>query len=308
MRWCCNRGVCFPQIGDTSTYATFINSWAATARGAAADCPSFDSQSLFPIVGPDVKDEHNSSDEEGNEHLVSKRLVFDGEKVTALRERIGDTLTTFKYPTRIEAVSSLIWKSAVEADIATPPKQPPAKDQKSEPVSEMHIIVNLRKRMDPPLADSSFGNIFSMTTAKASVSRGAVDLNDSAGQIRVAISRIDDDHVKRMQNDEDSKEEYDRFRIAVSQMDSGYNYWLMSWCNFPLYEIDFGFGKPNWVTTDAVEVLEENDIFLMDTSIGNGVEAWIKLEQEKMNMFLSNQESLCSCVLFFLLFLFVVFV
>ncbi|KAI3842051.1 hypothetical protein MKX03_014469 [Papaver bracteatum] len=90
-----------------------------------------------------------------------------------------------------------------------------------------------------------------------------------------------------MQNDvdsEDDDEEYDHD-------DDEYNdYWLMSWCNFPLYEIDFGFGKPDWVTTDAVEVLDENDIYLMDARTGKGVESWIKLKPEKMDMFLNNNE------------------
>lgn len=280
------------KIGDTSTYATFINSWAATARGAPAASTNFDSQSLFPIPVPDTSDTDNdrrgshSSDDEENEDLVTKRLVFDGEKVSALQERIGDTLTTLKYPTRVEAASALIWKSAMEAGFATSP--PAVKDQTPEPVSEMYIVVNIRKKMDPPLSDSSFGNIFSMATAKATITSGGVDLDDLVGQIRVAISGVDGDHIKRMQNDEDSEEDDEEY----DHEDEYNDYWLMSWCNFPLYEIDFGFGKPDWVTTDAVEVLDENDIYLMDARTGKGVEAWIKLTPEKMDMFLNNQELL----------------
>ncbi|MCL7042081.1 hypothetical protein MKW94_011731 [Papaver nudicaule] len=282
------------KIGDTSTYATFINSWAATARRAPADqvaCPSFDSQSLFPILVPDTDTDwrgYGSSDEEENENLVTKRLVFDGEKVNALRERIGDTLTTLKYPTRVEAVSALIWKSAIEARLATSPE--PEDDLKPEIVSEMNIVVNVRKKMDPPLADSSFGNIFSMATAKASITSAGVYFDDLVGQIRIAISRIDGDHVKKMQNDEHSDDEEEGYDHDHDDDDN--DYWLMSWCNFPLYEIDFGFGKPDWVTTDALEVLDENDIYLMDTRVGKGVEAWIKLEKQKMDMFLKNQELL----------------
>ncbi|MCL7040364.1 hypothetical protein MKW94_006282 [Papaver nudicaule] len=284
------------KMGDTSTYATFINSWAATARGASAAYPTFDSQSLFPIPGvPDtVTDlkECDSSDEEQHktENLVTKRLVFDGAKVSALRGRIGETVTTLKYPTRVEAVSALIWNSAMKAGLATsaPPPPPAAKDQ----VSKMYIIVNVRKKMDPALSDSSFGNIFTMATAEASVTTSAgVDLDDLAGKIRVAIGRIDGDHVKRMQNEID--EEYARFWTAIGRIDGGYNEKKKkSWCNFPLYQIDFGFGTPVWVTSDALQVLGKNDIYLMDTRIGKGVEAWIKLKEEEMDVFLKNQELL----------------
>ncbi|KAI3943216.1 hypothetical protein MKX01_027514 [Papaver californicum] len=276
------------KIGDTSTYATFINSWAATARGAPAIYPNFDSQSLFQIPAPDTPDTDNdrrrysSSDEEEDENLVTKRLLFDGEKVTALREKIGDTLTTLKYPTRVEAVSALMWKSAMEAGIVTSPRGDPEPDLRSE----MYIVVNVRKKMDPPLSDSSFGNIFSMATAKTTITSAGVDLDDLVGRIRVAISKIDGDHVKRMQNDEDSDDEDEKYDEDEEDND----YWLMSWCNFPLYESDFGFGKPDWVTTDAVGVLDENDIYLIDTRFGRGVEAWIKFKQEKMDMFLNNHE------------------
>lgn len=100
------------KIGDTSTYTTFIDGWAATARGAAADkqvCPTFDSQTLFPVDMATDFTGYGSSDEEENENLVTKRLVFHEAKVTALRQRIAETQTTLKYPTRVEAVSALIW-------------------------------------------------------------------------------------------------------------------------------------------------------------------------------------------------------
>lgn len=142
------------KIGDTSTYTTFIDGWAATARGAAADKqvrPTFDSQILFSVDMATDFTGYGSLDEEENENLVTKRLVFHEAKVTALRQRIAETQTTLKYPTRVEAVSALIWKSAMGAG-SLPPN-----DQKPEPVSWLRIIVSLRKKMDPPLGDSSFG-------------------------------------------------------------------------------------------------------------------------------------------------------
>ncbi|KAI3841927.1 hypothetical protein MKX03_007965 [Papaver bracteatum] len=271
------------KIGDTSTYTTFIDGWAATARGAAADeqvCPTFDSQTLFPVDLATDFTGYESSDEEENENLVTKRLVLHEAKVTALRERIAETQTTLKYPTRVEAVSALIWKSTMEAG-SLPPN-----DQKPEPVSWIRIIVNLRKKMDPPLGNSSFGNIFTAATAKSIITCGGVELEELVGRVRSAVKKIDCGYIRKMQDGEDFDSDFD------DDHDEENDYWLMSWCNFPLYEIDFGFGKPSWITTDAMEVLDENDIYLMDTRIGKGVEAWIKLKEKKMAKFLNNLDIL----------------
>ncbi|MCL7051377.1 hypothetical protein MKW94_024237 [Papaver nudicaule] len=273
------------KIGDTSTYATFITGWAATARGAAADdivYPSFDSQTMFPVDTASDFTGYGSSDEEENENLVTKRLVFSDASITALRQRIADTQTTLKYPTRVEAVSALIWKSAMEASSSKP--LPQSNDQ--TPVSWLRIIVNLRKKMNPPLGDSSFGNIFTGATAKSPITCGGVELVELLGRVRSAIQKVDCEYVKKMQDDEDFDSDFE------DDHEEDNDYWLMSWCNFPLYESDFGFGKPYWVTTDAVEVLDENDIYLLDARVGKGVEAWIKLKEEKMAMFLNNLDIL----------------
>ncbi|PPD91882.1 hypothetical protein GOBAR_DD11192 [Gossypium barbadense] len=73
-----------------------------------------------------------------------------------------------------------------------------------------------------------------------------------------------------------------------------------SWCNFGLYEIDFGWGKPTWVTC-ATESKSEigmvNTIVLMDTKMGNGVEARVFLEEQHMVMLEQNQELLAFGIL-----------
>ncbi|KAK5845108.1 hypothetical protein PVK06_001262 [Gossypium arboreum] len=60
-----------------------------------------------------------------------------------------------------------------------------------------------------------------------------------------------------------------------------------SWCNFGLYEIDFGWGKPTWVTCTAStksEAVFMNTIVLIDTKMENGIEACVFLEEQYMVM------------------------
>jgi shikimate O-hydroxycinnamoyltransferase len=55
-----------------------------------------------------------------------------------------------------------------------------------------------------------------------------------------------------------------------------------SWCKFPFYQIDFGFGKPTWFSSvhKPLEI-----VLLVDTKFGTGIEAWVSLEVENMLQF-----------------------
>ncbi|KAH7515582.1 hypothetical protein FEM48_Zijuj10G0041900 [Ziziphus jujuba var. spinosa] len=63
-------------------------------------------------------------------------------------------------------------------------------------------------------------------------------------------------------------------------------YSCTSWCKFPLYETDYGFGKPVWVSSTIVAF--KNTIVLVDTKQGDGIEAWVALEEENMLIFEGN--------------------
>ncbi|CAK7345068.1 unnamed protein product [Dovyalis caffra] len=58
-----------------------------------------------------------------------------------------------------------------------------------------------------------------------------------------------------------------------------------SWCKFPFYEADFGWGKPIW-SSPALK-LNRVAIFL-DTKDGKGIEAWIGLSKDDMVKFEKN--------------------
>ena len=94
------------------------------------------------------------------EKILTKRFVFSASSVAALREKYADQSTTEdlpRRPTRIEALSALIWSRfvAVTHGMADPRR-----------VYTILHAVNLRTRMDPPLPENYFGYIvrFAITT------------------------------------------------------------------------------------------------------------------------------------------------
>lgn len=66
-------------------------------------------------------------------------------------------------------------------------------------------------------------------------------------------------------------------------------YKCSSWCKFPLYETDFGWGKPAWMT--SINKLVSNAISLQDTTDG-AVEVLMTLDEEEMSIFERQEELL----------------
>ncbi|XP_031270307.1 stemmadenine O-acetyltransferase-like [Pistacia vera] len=63
-----------------------------------------------------------------------------------------------------------------------------------------------------------------------------------------------------------------------------------SWCWIPVYQVDFGWGRPEWVTTTSNGM--KNSILLMDTRDGLGIEALVTLEEQDMAVFERDDELL----------------
>ncbi|KAL7227690.1 hypothetical protein ACSBR1_022540 [Camellia fascicularis] len=72
--------------------------------------------------------------------------------------------------------------------------------------------------------------------------------------------------------------------LSNAEIDS---YLFTSWSRFPFYEIDFGWGKPVW--TSVVNMPLKNFIFLMDNKEGDGIEAWVCLDEKDMVNFEQDQ-------------------
>ncbi|XP_044500646.1 stemmadenine O-acetyltransferase-like [Mangifera indica] len=272
------------KIADASSMITFIKNWAATARGESANfCPQFVSAILFP-----PKDVGGLSSTEAvptKENIVMKRFVFSGYKIAALREKYSDkpTLEDNKiHPTRVEVLSSFIW-SRFAASTGT-------KIGFERPYMLVQAV-NLRKRMHEPLPDDSFGNIAGPSGIIVSEDSESKDVYSLIRKFRNAISKINGDYVMKLQagamedfgfsvtNDE---------RLNKAEM---VNFWYSSLCRFPVYEADFGWGRPIWIAWGGLPY--RNLVTLMDTKDGDGIEAWVHMTEEDMAKF-ENDHHLLS--------------
>jgi shikimate O-hydroxycinnamoyltransferase len=113
--------------------------------------------------------------------------------------------------------------------------------------------VNLRRRADPPFTESSMGNIIWGTGALCTAEI-EIDLVCMVSKLREAITKVNVDFVKNLQGDGGFFKLWELLKArtgAVSSMafSCGMDYiGFSSWCNFGAYDIDFGWGKPMWVS------------------------------------------------------------
>ncbi|KAL5768193.1 hypothetical protein ACOSQ2_014976 [Xanthoceras sorbifolium] len=255
------------KIADGSSLIAFIKNWAATARGDNGNfCAEFVAAGLFAPIDVDGFDRNISPAEK---NAVLKRFVISDSAI---------------YPTRVEALSFFIW-SRFQASTQT-------KIGPEKPLLLVHAV-NLRKRMNQPLSDDSFRNFFRPAITISSQDTGE-DCYNLVNKLRDSISKIDKNYVEKLQ---DGANEYDLMKRMAERFNKGefitFNY--TSLCRYPVYEADFGWGRPVWVAWGGLPY--KNLTVLMDTKSGDGIEAWIHLKEEDMAKFVTDQQ-LLDCLNF----------
>ncbi|KAL5835352.1 hypothetical protein ACOSQ4_014849 [Xanthoceras sorbifolium] len=241
-------------------------------------------QNLCPVFPP--KDGINIKGLPEEKNIAFKRFVFTGSKIAALKEKYAgrNACIENKPPTRVEVLSSFIWtRFAASTEMHKGP----------EKLYMWINPVNIRKRMDPPLHNDSFGNLGAPSMCVIS---SEDDTGDSCygltNKLRGAISKINKDFLRRLKDgifEHSIMEENTKAKRTDGEELS--NFYCSSFCRFPTYEADFGWGRPTWVAING-SLPYKNLIVLIDTKCGDGIEVWVQLTEEDMAKFEADQELL----------------
>lgn len=280
-------GVCVShKLTDATSVGLFMKSWSAiSSQGSiqTVGSPVFDTCKIFPpgnfsesspapVVEPEIK----------TNQTLSKRFVFDSRSIEALQARASSFEVT--QPTRVEAVSALIWKLAMKATRTV--------SRTSKP-SVLASSASLRSRVSPPFTKNSIGNLVSYFAAKAEEGEKERKLQALVAEIRRAKQRFRDDHIPKLVGDGDATEVICDYQREAGDMiaSGGFDFYILtSACRFGLYEIDFGWGKPVWFAFPSVR--QKNIVALLDTKEGGGIEAWVNLNEQEMKLFEEDRELL----------------
>ncbi|KAG7966908.1 hypothetical protein I3843_08G072900 [Carya illinoinensis] len=261
--------------GNFYCLSVFLKDWAAMAcKSDQVTCPNFDAQSIF------IQNEAFSSAKKAyskpflrSSRRVTSRIVFDASAIASLKAKA--TSLSVQNPSRVEVVSALLGKCTMAAFKATSGMQRPA---------FVAHAVNLRRRAVPPFSESSMGNFVWTVGALCSVDDDEeIDVPSMVRKLREEITKINGDFVKNIQGDEGFPNlceimnlKHIEFSNAASTCEMDHVAFT-SWCNFGLYDIDFGWGKPMWISHIAMT---------------KRAEAWVWLDKKDMLVLAQDKELL----------------
>ncbi|KAI5332713.1 hypothetical protein L3X38_022842 [Prunus dulcis] len=271
------------KIGDAYTLSKFINSWAAIALDSTTTTDVLPpaqfgaAASLLPPL--DFLNSPQPPVEFVHENCVTRTLVFDASNIAALKSKAASA--TVPNPTRVEVVSALIWKCVMEASRSNLGFVRP---------SSWCQFVNMRKVLVQHSADDLLGNFFGHFVAKTEESEVDHDVQSLVAKMRKSFEELKVNFANGISG-EDVLQLCKELGELIGKVDVD-NYCSTSWCRFPFYKANFGWGKPSWMSMPAGAVEIKNIISLMDVRDGNGIQARLSLNAEDMAVVESNRELL----------------
>ncbi|XWS49227.1 hypothetical protein CRYUN_Cryun13aG0145800 [Craigia yunnanensis] len=272
------------KLADVSALLTLLQSWSSVCRGL--------SDPLTPdLIGEKFlapRDELSAMSASVNiaaEKFVLRRFVFSASKIAELKAKVDQEFQKVmqSYPSRVEVVLALLWKCAVAT-----------KKQKTGSFgpSALFQAVNLRKRLSPPLPENAIGNFIWPFMVLAHEEKD-LELHELVIQMRKSFNEFNNTKTNIFRGEGAPlaimgalKERGEFFRNNREMT----VYKCSSWCKFPLYDTDFGWGKPLWHV--SINKLVSNTIALADTRSRDGIEALLTLDEEEMALFEQNEELL----------------
>ncbi|KAI9095010.1 hypothetical protein K1719_026474 [Acacia pycnantha] len=280
-------GVSFShKIADASTIGSFIKAWSCTAIGCMTDSmlPKYVMESHFPSM--EFSEDPPPLEFKPALNCITRRYVFESSDITKLKAKASSKLV--EQPTRVEAVLALIWKCATTAsriNLGITKRR-----------SKVGQAINIRKRTNPPLPETSVGNSLSNFIAETEETNDSstdiLDLQSLVVQLRKALELFSRERAHKLG---DKNNAFSSLIEGWKDVELAYKegidfYMCTSWCRFGFYEADFGWGKPKWVSIPSLKI--NNSIYLMDTHDGKGIEAWVTLIEQDMALVEKNHELL----------------
>ncbi|KAI5667955.1 hypothetical protein M9H77_17808 [Catharanthus roseus] len=120
-----------------------------------------------------------------------------------------------------------------------------------------------------------------------------------ADQVRSSISKIDGDYIKKLCGNKGSSlmrkslKEIGEFGSKEEGEEEINCIGFSSLCGFDFYDIDFGWGKPIWVSSYVVNALVlMNLVLLLETRNDDRIEAWVTIDEQEMEILERNEEFL----------------
>uniref|UniRef100_A0A2N9FU64 Spermidine hydroxycinnamoyl transferase n=1 Tax=Fagus sylvatica TaxID=28930 RepID=A0A2N9FU64_FAGSY len=286
---CVGTALCHTMVdGISATH--FISSWAKLARGDNLEdheMPFLDrtvlrsSEPLMPLrfdhiaytTKPPLLIGSKDAKEEQKKETSVTLLKLTKDQVEQLKKRANyDTQLqdpTIRPYSRYEAVAGHMWRCVCKARSID--------NNHDDQPTRVRLVVDVRNRLNPPLPQRYFGNAVFLTITSTCLYGDLLSkpLSYSAGKLREANERMTEEYIKSALDFLTSQKDVSGLRSKFDvrgdtegPFQGNPNLSLGSWINVPIYDIDFGWGKPVYVGPGLLDT--EGRSFIMPSGVADG--------------------------------------
>ncbi|KAJ1407943.1 Transferase [Sesbania bispinosa] len=251
----------FHPLSDGLGAIQFINSWAKIARGDTLEphempfldrtilkfshpllAPRFDHIELKPL--PLILGRSDTTVEK-NKKVTTALLRLTAEQVEKLKNKANEEAPKqgSRPYSKYEAIGAHIWRCASKA----------RELDENQPIV-VRFNADIRSRIVPPLPQNYFGNALTQTAASGHVGEiTSKPLSYVAQKIREAIKVVKNEYIRSQLDVIRGHDHLDNARALFLGQEGknasffgNPNFHLTSWMSMPVYEADFGWGKPHY--------------------------------------------------------------
>ncbi|URE17857.1 Transferase family [Musa troglodytarum] len=255
----------------------FINTWSDIARGAEGTVVvSLDRALLRARSPPTVPFEHFEyqcySPRRQLSTTMTAKLMLSKDQLTSLKTSIE--LGSRRRVSTFEAVTAYVWRCACKA-----------RQLEADQETRLYMAVDVRSRLKPPLSPGYFGNAVVRTSV--AVATGEIvssPLQRTVEQMHDAVVRLDDEYIRSIIDLLELMKDIGEMDLG-SWQESQTDLWAVSWLRLPVYEADFGWGKPAFMA--RAHVNRKGMLYLLRSPEGDGgITLMLTLEPENMPRFM----------------------
>ncbi|XVE80819.1 hypothetical protein DITRI_Ditri15bG0011200 [Diplodiscus trichospermus] len=276
-------------LGDGMSALHFINSWADIARGLSPSiAPFIDRTLLCARIPPTPTFQHVEYDPPPSMNTTSHSIPTPDDlnkpSTVSVFEVTVDQLNTLKAKpyaengdtTKYSTYSILaahLWRCISKA-----------RGLPNDQATKIHIPVDGRSRLKPPLPPGYFGNVIFIVSAIARAGDlQSEPFTDTTKRIHELLKQVDDEYLR-------SALDYIENVPDLSTLVRGPhtfqcpNLAIISWMWLPIYDADFGWGRPIWMR--PANVVQEGKIFILPSPTRDGSLSLVtRLETSHMKPF-----------------------
>nr|AFK47698.1 unknown [Lotus japonicus] len=222
--------------------------------------PRFEHKELKPL--PLILGSSDDCSAKKSKKVTTALFRLTSEQVEKLKKEANGDIPEGSRPySRFEAIGAHIWRCASKAG---------AFDQNQPSV--IRFNAENRGRMVPPLPRNYFGNALTQTAATGYVGEiTSKPLSHVAQKIREAVEVVNDEYIRSQIDVIRCQKHLDDATALFSPFSGNQNPNLLftSWMSMPMYEADFGKGKPVYFGLAYVSSHDRAYIFLSPDGDGS---------------------------------------